>query len=245
MPWLLVDNSNTRTKFALADATGISASRAWLPTPDITPESLAAALAGFEFEGTLLCSVVPEKARLLRTHGSKPKYYHKVVGANFRLDSLQAALLRVKLPQYSGYTAKRKANAAYYTEKLSHLPGVRLPSATAQCPAPDTDEGARIILPVAREGMDHIWNQFTLRLPKAGDRDRLKNFLTEKKIGCEIYYPVPMHLQECFAHLGVGPGSLPVAERLAAEVISIPIFPELTRAQQDEVINALQAFLTQ
>lgn len=202
-------------------------------------------LGGFGDGGMLVCNddALAEKARLLRTHGSKPKYYHKVVGANFRLDSLQAALLRVKLPQYSGYTAKRKANAAYYTEKLSRLPGVHLPSATAQCPVPDTDAGARIILPVAREGMDHIWNQFTLRLPKAGDRDRLKNFLTQKKIGCEIYYPVPMHLQECFAHLGVGPGSLPVAERLAAEVISIPIFPELTRAQQDEVISALQAFL--
>src|SRR5687767_10059478 len=165
-----------------------------------------------------------EKARLLRTHGSKPKYYHKLVGANFRLDAMQAAFLRVKLPHYNDYTQRRKANAAYYTEKLSKIPGVALASDANDA----ASAGAKIVLPVAQPECDHIWNQYTLRLPGAGRRDALKKFLTDRSIGTEIYYPVPMHSQECFAYCTKRDeqNSCPVATRLAQEVISIPIYPE-------------------
>lgn len=162
-----------------------------------------------------------EKVRLLRTHGSKPKYYHKMVGGNFRLDALQCALLRAKLPHLPAYCAARQRNAAFYTQQLAGLPGVTLPAAAA--------------------GNDHIWNQFTLRIAGAGRRDALRQQLTAAGIGCEIYYPVPLHQQECFAHLPRV--SLPVAEQLAAEVISVPVFPELTAAERDEVVAGVRRCL--
>ena len=175
-----------------------------------------------------------EKARLLRTHGSKPKYYHKLVGANFRLDSVQAAFLRVKLPHYNEYTKRRKSNAGFYTEKLSKLPGVALAS--------DGDAGAKLILPVAHPKCDHIWNQYTLRLPGAGRRDAFKKHLADSGIGTEIYYPVPMHEQECFAYCDAKE-TCPTASRLAQEVISIPIYPELQPSQLAEVVEVITAFL--
>ena len=178
-----------------------------------------------------------EKARLLRTHGSKPKYYHKLVGANFRLDSIQAAFLRVKLRHYNGYTNNRKANAAFYTEELSKLPGVVLAS-DSRVP---NGTSARVILPVAQANCDHIWNQYTLRIPGAGRRDALKKHLTDRGIGTEIYYPVPMHEQECFAYCNAK-NSCPAATRLAQEVISIPIYPELKPEQRAEVVAAIAAF---
>jgi dTDP-4-amino-4,6-dideoxygalactose transaminase len=162
-----------------------------------------------------------EKVRLLRTHGSKPKYYHKMVGGNFRLDALQCALLRAKLPHLPAYCAARQRNAAFYTQRLAGLPGVTLPTAAA--------------------GNDHIWNQFTLRLAGAGRRDALRQQLAAAGIGTEVYYPVPLHQQECFAHLPRV--SLPVAEQLATEVISVPVFPELTATERDEVVAALHRHL--
>jgi dTDP-4-amino-4,6-dideoxygalactose transaminase len=183
-----------------------------------------------------------ERARLLRTHGSKPKYYHKYVGGNFRLDALQAALLSVKLPRYNEYTEKRQSNAAYYTEKLAQLNGV---AQSAECSCGSNQNavasGAKIILPRAHPDRCHIWNQYTLRVLD-GKRDTLKKHLADLGIGTEIYYPVPMHQQECFAYLKQTEG-LPVAAQLAKEALSIPIFPELNRAQQDEVIRAMQSFL--
>ncbi len=158
-----------------------------------------------------------EKVRLLRTHGSKPKYYHKLVGGNFRLDALQCALLRAKLPHLPAYCAARQRNAAFYAQRLAGLPGVTLP--------------------VAASGNDHIWNQYTLRVSGAGRRDALRQHLTAAGIGSEIYYPVPLHQQECFAHLPRV--SLPVSEQLAAVVVSIPIFPELTEAERDDVVTGL------
>jgi dTDP-4-amino-4,6-dideoxygalactose transaminase len=185
--------------------------------------------------------VLAEKARLLRTHGSKPKYYHKLVGANFRLDAMQAAFLRVKLPHYNSFTEKRKANAAFYTEKLSKLPGVALASDLQN----SAETNAKMILPVAQPNCEHIWNQYTLRLPGAGRRDALKKHLTDRGIGTEIYYPVPMHEQECFAYCTTSnaKNSCPTASRLAQEVISIPIYPELAPAQREEVVAELAAFL--
>lgn len=188
-------------------------------------------LGGFGDGGLLVTNddALAERATLLRTHGSKPKYYHKFVGGNFRMDPLQCALLRVKLPHYNRYTEARQKNAAHYTAKLSKLPGV----------------GAKIVLPTALPERGHIWNQYTLRVIGEGRRDALKNFLAEKKIGTEIYYPVPMHAQECFAYVGSANAPFPIANQLAKEALSIPIFPELKQEQLEEVIAAIGEWLKQ
>lgn len=195
-------------------------------------------LGAFGDAGLLVTNddALAERSRLLRTHGSKPKYYHKLVGGNFRLDALQAALLSVKLPHYASYTERRRANAAYYTAQLRGLPGVALVN--------EPTAGAKILLPVALPDNDHIWNQYTLRVTGAGRRDALRALCDSRKVGTEIYYPVPMHAQECFNYCGCQPGDLPVAMQLAGEALSVPIYPELNRAQQDEVIAVLREFLT-
>lgn len=177
-----------------------------------------------------------ERAVLLRNHGAHPKYYHKFVGGNFRIDALQAALLAVKLPLLDGYAQKRAANAARYTAAFTQLPGV------VEACAPTT-EGTRLILPFAQPGNGHTWNQYTLRLPGTGRRESLRARLAARQIGTEIYYPVPLHAQECFASARQTDADLPVSAQLAAEVLSIPIFPELTTVQQDEVIGAVAEFL--
>lgn len=176
-----------------------------------------------------------EQARLLRTHGAKPKYYHKRVGGNFRLDALQAALLGVKLPHYVSYNKRRRANAAYYTAQLRGIPGVALVN--------ESTAGAKILLPVALPGSNHIWNQYTLRVIGAGRRDALRALCAAHNVGTEIYYPVPLHAQECFRYCGCQPGDMPVAMQLAGEALSVPIYPELGRAQQDEVIAVLRDFV--
>jgi len=207
-------------------------------------------LGGFGDGGVLVTNddELAGKARMLRAHGAKPKYFHKYVGGNFRLDPLQAALLSVKLPHYDDYTARRRANAAYYTEKLSPLPGVAASSRRDSRCAPDSAakpvaKDARIVLPAPYGHNEHIWNQYTLRVLGEGKRDALKALLTERKIGTEIYYPVPMHEQECFANLRPAAETLTDAHGLSKEVLSVPIFPELTRPQQDEVIRAIGDFL--
>lgn len=185
-------------------------------------------LGGFGDGGALVCNhdELAEHARILRVHGSHPKYYHHFIGGNFRLDPLQAAMLNVKLPFYADYTGKRQANAAYYTERLAGLPG--------------------LILPTALAGNTHIWNQYTLRVQGEGRRDALRDFLLGRRIGCEIYYPVTMDQQKCFASTPeASRRGCEVAHQLAKEVISIPIFPELTLAQKDEVIAAIREFAQQ
>lgn len=159
-----------------------------------------------------------ERIRLLRTHGAKPKYYHQMIGGNFRLDALQCALLRVKLPYLPAYCAARKRNAAFYAAQLTGLPG--------------------LVLPTASGNRDHIWNQYTLRVSGAGRRDALRTHLADHGIGHEIYYPLPLHQQACFAHLPKV--ALPVAEQLATEVLSIPIFPELTGLELAATVDALK-----
>lgn len=183
-------------------------------------------LGGFGDSGMLVTNddALAERATLLRTHGSKPKYYHKFVGGNFRMDPLQCALIRTKLPHYNRYTERRQANAAHYTEKLQAVAGEKL------------------VLPKALPERGHIWNQYTLRVVGKGRRDALKNHLGTKGIGTEIYYPVPMHQQECFSYLKTPRESLPVANQLAEEALSIPIFPELKREQLDEVVEAIRSF---
>jgi dTDP-4-amino-4,6-dideoxygalactose transaminase len=168
-------------------------------------------------------AALAERARLLRTHGMKPKYYHHLVGANFRMDALQAAVLRVKAPHLAGWTEGRRANAARY-RRLFHDAGL----------------DAAVTLPTEPADRSHIFNQFVIR---TADRDGLKRHLDEQGIGNEIYYPVPFHLQPCFANLGYRQGAFPHAERAANESLAIPIYGELTEAQQAAVVSAVGQFV--
>ncbi|MGH9142377.1 MAG: DegT/DnrJ/EryC1/StrS family aminotransferase [Vicinamibacterales bacterium] len=163
------------------------------------------------------------RATLLRTHGMKPKYYHHLIGANFRMDALQAAVLRVKAPHLARWTAGRQANAARYRE-LFHAAGLN---------------GA-VTLPTEPPDRTHIFNQFVIRTV---DRDGLKRDLDAQGIGNEIYYPVPFHQQPCFADLGYRPGAFPHAERAAQESLAIPVYGELTGAQQERVVSAIARFV--
>ena len=163
------------------------------------------------------------RARLLRTHGMEPKYYHHLVGANFRMDAIQAAVLRVKAPHLAAWTEGRRANAARYRSLFSAagLDGI-------------------VTLPAEPPDRRHIFNQFVIRTP---ERDALKRHLDECGVGNEIYYPVPFHLQPCFAHLGHRRGDFPHAERAAAESLAIPIYGELTLEQQQAVVSAVAEFV--
>ena len=177
-----------------------------------------------------------EMLRRIRNHGMHPRYFHATVGANFRMDALQCALLRVKLRHLGTYTAGRVANASDYLERLSKLPGVVL--------AGGDGRAARLVLPQAGAQMGHVWNQFTLRVIGSGQRDALKNHLTACGIGCEIYYPVALHHQECFRHLPAHAiQACPVSESLTGEVLSLPVYPELTAPQRDEVVAAIAEWL--
>ena len=159
------------------------------------------------------------EVRLLRNHGAEPKYFHKRIGGNFRLDALQAAVLRVKLPHLDGWSARRRENAARYDRLFRE-------SAAAD----------RVTLPVRSPDCEHIFNQYVVRVP---DRDAVRARLEAAGIGSEIYYPMPFHLQECFAPLGYRQGDFPVAEAAAAETLALPIYSELTEAQQREVVDAV------
>jgi dTDP-4-amino-4,6-dideoxygalactose transaminase len=157
--------------------------------------------------------------RLLRNHGAEPKYHHKRIGGNFRLDAVQAAVLRVKLPHLAAWTDARRANAYRYHELFTH--------------AGLTD---RVALPVERSGDHHIFNQYVVRVP---DRDRVRAYLADQGIGTEVYYPVPFHLQECFASLDHSRGDFPDAESAAESTLALPIYGELTLEQQETVVDAL------
>ena len=208
-------------------------------------------LGGFGDGGMLVTNdeALAEKSKVLRMHGSKPKYYHHLVGGNFRIDALQSALLRVKLRRYADYTAARQANAAFYTEALAELPGVVLAEEPDCCCAAGqaaklAEAGAKIVLPVAYGHNEHIWNQYTLRVLGEGQRDALREHLTGLGIGCEIYYPVTMDEQVCFADLPEESRSgIHVAHQLAGEVISIPIYGELSPEQREEVVAGIGKFL--
>jgi dTDP-4-amino-4,6-dideoxygalactose transaminase len=179
-----------------------------------------------------------ERLRIMRVHGGEPKYYHSVVGGNFRLDELQAAILAVKLPHLDAWSAARRLNAERYIELfaehgLAERPGVE-----------EFDAANPVLLPAsvyAGCGVDdvHIYNQFVIRVEH---RDALRAWLSERRIGTEIYYPVPLHRQACFAGAAEG-RSLPVSERLAREVIALPIYPELTDEQLRHVVEAIAAFM--
>jgi dTDP-4-amino-4,6-dideoxygalactose transaminase len=207
-------------------------------------------LGGFGDGGMLVTQddALADRARLLRTHGSRPKYFHSMVGGNFRLDSLQAALLRVKLSRYGDYTAARQANAAAYTTALSALPGV-VTADPAHCKCltaqNEATSGARLILPVAYPHNDHIWNQYTVRVPGPGARDALQAHLKKEGIGCEIYYPRTMDQQDCFRDTPESSRrGCETAHRLAAECLSLPIYPELPAEHRAGVVEAIAAFVS-
>ena len=163
------------------------------------------------------------RVRLLRNHGAERQYFHRLVGGNFRLDALQAAVLRVKAPHLYGWTERRRANADRY-RVLFREAGL----------------DGRLTLPTEVDGCRHIYNQFVVRVP---ERDRVKAALASRRVGTAIYYPVPFHLQECFADLGYAAGAFPHAEAAARETLALPIYPELNEAQQAAVVTAMAAAL--
>lgn len=164
-----------------------------------------------------------EHMRVLRVHGGKPKYYHSFIGGNFRIDALQAAVIRVKLKHLDDWTAGRQRNAEFYNKAFAA--------------AGLTDQ---VNTPTALDGYRHIYNQYVVRVSK---RDELRAFLAENNIGTEIYYPVPLHMQECFAYLGYAPEDCPESKSAAAETLALPIYPELSEEQLQYVVDAVKAFV--
>jgi dTDP-4-amino-4,6-dideoxygalactose transaminase len=167
---------------------------------------------------------IAKQLKLLRVHGMEPRYYHQIVGINSRLDSLQAAVLRVKLPHLDAWTTSRQANAARYQELFAEY-----------------DLASQVAVPGDESRGRHVWNQFVIRAA-GGRRDALRAHLAACGVGTEIYYPVPLHLQQCFQHLGWHKGDLPQTELAAEETLALPIFPELTEAEQRTVVGRIAEF---
>ena len=171
------------------------------------------------------------KIRVLRVHGSKPKYYHSMIGCNSRLDALQAAVLSVKLKYLGTWTEKRRKNTEFYNTLFAES-GLRTSDFGHQT--------SDIVLPHVADHNYHIYNQYTIRVK---ERDNLQAHLKTRGIGTALYYPLPLHLQECYAHLGYKEGDLPESEKASRETISIPVYPELTEEQQRYIVKAIQEFL--
>jgi dTDP-4-amino-4,6-dideoxygalactose transaminase len=178
-------------------------------------------LGGYGDGGMILTQdqALATRLRRLRVHGGAKQYFHDEVGYNSRLDALQAAVLSAKLPHLAEWSATRRENACYYSDGLAGIDGIETPRIDPH--------------------NESIFNQYTIR---ADRRDELQAYLKAKQIGTAIYYPLPLHLQPCFAYLGYREGSCPESERAAKEVLSLPIFPELTRDQLDEVVDAVRGF---
>jgi dTDP-4-amino-4,6-dideoxygalactose transaminase len=180
-----------------------------------------------------------EKLRILRVHGGKPKYYHKIIGGNFRIDAIQAAVLNVKLPHLQSWTERRQKNAEKYT-KLFIENGL---AETEGKTSFDAKNKVLLPKPIYKDtGVKnyHIYNQYVIRVE---DREGLRKFLTDNNIGNEIYYPVPFHLQECFQYLGYKKGDFPVAEFCADSSLAIPIYPELTDEQINYTVSKIKEFI--
>ena len=184
-------------------------------------------LGAFGDAGMVVChdDALAAKMRALRNHGMEPRYYHPLIGGNFRIDAIQSAILHLKLPHLDQWSAGRRDRAAFYRREMERA-GLL----------------AHLTLPVESwpgGELHHIYNQFIIRTPR---RDALRSHLTALGIGTEIYYPLPLHQQECFASLGYKAGDFPESERAAAETLALPIFPELTEPEQAEVVESLRTF---
>ncbi|WP_462325464.1 DegT/DnrJ/EryC1/StrS family aminotransferase [Desulfoplanes sp.] len=178
-----------------------------------------------------------DKLQIFRSHGSRPKYYHKWIGGNFRLDALQAAVLRVKLNHLDDWTAKRQHNAERYN-RLFAASGLDVAfTADSDCASSDRPQ---VVLPSAIQDR-HIYNQYVIRVQ---DRDGLRAFLKDNGIGNEVYYPVPLHMQECFAYLGYNEGDFPQSEQAAHETVALPIYPELGDKMAEAVVQKIVEFLS-
>jgi dTDP-4-amino-4,6-dideoxygalactose transaminase len=163
--------------------------------------------------------VLAERLRVLRVHGGQPKYYHAVIGGNFRLDELQAAVLLVKFKYLDRWTTCRQENARYYSAACARA-GLR----------------NEVVTPQVVEGRRHVFNQYVLRVKR---RDELRRRLAEERIGTEVYYPIPLHMQQCFDYLGYRPEDCPESARAAKETLAIPIYPELTATQKEHVVETI------
>jgi len=167
-------------------------------------------------------AALAERMDILRVHGGKPKYYHSFIGGNFRIDEIQAAVLNVKLKHLDAWTAGRQRNAAFFDAAFERA-----------------KLGEAVRTPRAAKGVRHIYNQYVIRVR---DRDRLRAHMATAGVGSEIYYPIPLHLQQCFAYLGHKAGDFPLSERAAEETLALPIFPELTETQLQYVVDTIADF---
>ena len=183
-------------------------------------------LGGMGDGGMLVCQdeALASKIRLLASHGMQPRYYHKLVGINSRLDTIQAAILGVKMAHLESYAQARGTHAQRYKElfEASRMTDI-------------------VQLPLKHPKSKHVWNQYGIRVP-FGRRDALKAHLQAQGIGCEIYYPVPLHMQECFSDLGYSVGCLPHTEAAAREILHLPVYPELTEGEQEAVVEGIASF---
>ncbi len=179
-------------------------------------------LGAFGDAGMLVTNdeTLAETLHVLRVHGGNTKYHYQLIGGNFRLDALQAAVLRVKLPYLTAWTAARRANAGRYRMLFA-----------------EAGLSDRVVLPADTPG--HIYNQFVIRVP---DRDRLQGFLRDRGVETEVYYPLPLHVQECFCYLGYHQGDFPHAEAVAGDSLALPIYPELTGSQQQYIVGRIREF---
>lgn len=194
-------------------------------------------LSGFGDGGFLSTNneALAKRARILRIHGMDPVYYHSDVGGNFRFDPLQGMLLRIKLPHLDTQNQQREANANHYRERLGTHASIALNHEECESPV--------IVLPITSKSNNHTWHQFTIRVKGEGKRDALLQWLRDRQIGCGVYYPLGLHQQECFKPIVPANHSLPETEKTCKEVLSLPIFPELTTDQLDEVCDAILAFV--
>ena len=181
-------------------------------------------LGGFGDGGMIVTrdAAVAERLRRLRVHGGLKMYHHEEVGFNSRLDALQAAILLAKLPHLDSWTRARRAHAAWYDARFAPL-----------------EAAGVLVRPAVGAGNESVYNQYTLRVT---ERDRLREHLTSRGIGCAVYYPLPLHLQPCFAHLGYREGNFPESERAAREVLSIPVYPELREDERERVAREIESF---
>jgi dTDP-4-amino-4,6-dideoxygalactose transaminase len=184
-----------------------------------------------------------DRLKILRVHGSKPKYYHHLVGGNFRLDALQAAVLLVKLKYLDGWTAKRRQNASYYNSLFQQSGLVDKGFVTPPKAVWEDSFSKRISNPKSETSnpqlIGHIYNQYVIR---AKERGELRAYLTEQNIGTEIYYPLALHQQQCFVELGYKAGDFPESEKAAAETLALPVYPEIDQVQQDYVVEKISSF---